>query len=583
MAYKSFKRLAALFIAAAFNVALHAVEPSGTLPVLTITTENNAPILTKTDYVNGAYSLDPKGDSKVEALDGELQIRGRGNYTWTGFEKKPYRIKLASKAPLMGMRKNKHFALLAHADDDLGFLREPTGFKMSELAGMAWTPAQKPVEVILNGDYIGLYFLVETIRVDKDRVDVVDQEDEDPSTDVTGGWLCEIDNYEEDPSEQITLTESNGAVLRVTHKSPEVCSSEQENYLRSQMQAIDNAFYSTDVNSRDWENLVDIESLTKFYVIQEVMDGQESFHGSCYIHRQRGSEYKWTWGPVWDFGNTFARNGDKMIYEDPDWGQTWIHEIVKFKSFQKSYTERFKTFMADDYDPLMDYIDAFANKIADAAKSDAERWPQYGNKDVFASASELKSKIQSRIAFLCNRWGVENIIPTESGIYLRGEMTGWEAQPEYQFTSIGDDRYELRDVSLSGQFKIAGTTWDTINWGVDATCELEAEVENDLIFGNKSQNFGINGDYKRVVLSIKDPENRATILLTNEVEGSIETLPTATAHFSVDGNRIIANGLPMMIADINGRIVADGVDVAELPNGFYLVRQNGQVHKLVIR
>ena len=64
----------------------------------------------------------------------------------------------------------QHFALLAHADDNLGFMREPMGFWLSERLGLEWTPDMKPVEVVLNGDYIGLYFLVENIRVAKDRV-----------------------------------------------------------------------------------------------------------------------------------------------------------------------------------------------------------------------------------------------------------------------------------------------------------------------------------------------------------------------------------------------------------------------------
>lgn len=105
------------------------------------------------------------------------------------------------------MKSNKHFGLLAHADDSRAFLRNPIGFFISKAVGLAWTPDMRPVEVILNGDYIGLYFLTELIRVDKDRVDIYDQEDEEATPDPTGGWLCEIDNYEEAPSEQITITE----------------------------------------------------------------------------------------------------------------------------------------------------------------------------------------------------------------------------------------------------------------------------------------------------------------------------------------------------------------------------------------
>ena len=42
------------------------------------------------------------------------------------------------------------------------------GFKLGNLIGMDWTPSCKPIEVVLNGDYIGLYLLTETIRIGKD-------------------------------------------------------------------------------------------------------------------------------------------------------------------------------------------------------------------------------------------------------------------------------------------------------------------------------------------------------------------------------------------------------------------------------
>jgi hypothetical protein len=128
-----------------------------------------------------------------------MEIRGRGNYTWTGFDKKPYRIKLGEKKKLLGMNKSRHFTLLAHADDNLAFLRNTVGFELSRRLGLKYTPAQQPVEVVLNGDYIGLYFLTENIRIANDRVDITEQADMTTHPDsITGGWLIEIDNYTED-------------------------------------------------------------------------------------------------------------------------------------------------------------------------------------------------------------------------------------------------------------------------------------------------------------------------------------------------------------------------------------------------
>lgn len=60
------------------------------------------------------------------------------------------------------------------------------------------------MEVVLNGEYIGLYFLTETIRIDKDRVDIYEQNDGETDPDlIKGGWLVEVDNYIDDC--QITI------------------------------------------------------------------------------------------------------------------------------------------------------------------------------------------------------------------------------------------------------------------------------------------------------------------------------------------------------------------------------------------
>ena len=217
---------------------------SGTQPVMYINTENNTPITSKEDYLQATYYLDPMNCEGVEALGSAeaqlpLEIRGRGNWTWNGFEKKPYRIKLASKTAILGMKKSKHFALMANADDELSGLRNAVGYELARMIGMPWSPTAKPVEVVLNGEYIGLYFLTETVRVDSDRVDIVEQEDEETDAlAITGGWLVEIDNYDSDP--HVRITEGNGERIIFTYKTPEVLSKEQEEFLRTQMTTIDN-------------------------------------------------------------------------------------------------------------------------------------------------------------------------------------------------------------------------------------------------------------------------------------------------------------------------------------------------------
>lgn len=389
-----------------------AVSPSGTLPVLYIQTENNAPITSKEDYINATYYLDNKGLSDYQSIGSKAQplnmeIRGRGNYTWRDFDKKPYRIKLADKQPLLGMTKSKHFALLAHADDNKGFMRNTIGFQLSKLIGITWTPTAKPLEVVLNGDYIGLYFLTETIRVDKDRVNIVEQEDEatDPMA-ITGGWLVEIDNYREDP--QIIITEGDyyNTETAFTYKTPEVLSSAQEQFLREEMERINTLVYG-DKNSDELWKYLDMEALARFYIVQELTDNYESFHGSCYLYREMGEGEKWYFGPVWDFGSAFNRDKSQYIFEGDVWHNHWIPEICKFPAFNTCLKTLWTNFYNGDFNQIYDYIVQQKALIASAVQADYQRWPDYGNNDFSNRVTKVTNRLRSYAQWLNeNNWAI---------------------------------------------------------------------------------------------------------------------------------------------------------------------------------
>lgn len=377
---------------------------SETLPVIFINTENNQPIISKEDYIQAGYWLDPCGLEGVEALGSKqnplpLQIRGRGNWTWTGFDKKPYRIKLGEKASLAGLDKSKHFVLLAHADDNIGFMRNTLGFAASEQIGLTWTPKQKPVEVVLNGDYIGLYFVTENIRVDKNRVNVTEQKDL-ATENVDGGWLVEIDNYNSDP--HVTVYEGDYPIW-FTYKSPEELSAQQQSYLQTSMQAIQDAVASKDFAK--FTSLVDVESLAKYYIVQEVMNDYESFHGSCYLFRQRGENEKWRFGPVWDFGSALFNDENRWIYES-NYHQVWIGAICNgMPQFLDVVKKEWNSFLSNSGPSKIEKCGRqLAEDIKVAARLNYKRWPQYGNSDELESAETAFNRFDSKIEWLRHRW-----------------------------------------------------------------------------------------------------------------------------------------------------------------------------------
>lgn len=391
---------------------------SGTLPVVYLTTNNGKDITSKEEYVQGTIYIDAKGiegysDAGTSSAPLVTELKGRGNWTWNGFDKKPYRIKMNKKASLLNLTTDKSFNLLAHADDNYAFLRNTAGFALSRYFGLKYTPTQEPVELFLNGDYKGLYFLVDHIKVSSNRVKVEEQNDMETDPDaVTGGWLLEIDNYSDDP--HITINKPNGEEMWFTYKSPEELSVAQESYITNFLNNTTSAIYNEDKTSREWEKYIDMDTLVNYYLVYEIMGNREGFHGSCYFHKDRGADTKLIFGPVWDFGNSLWDMSDTFIYENYPYGIKWIDEIAKYPRFQAAVRKRWKEKRGELMQYLTQEVDAFIAKINNASQCDCKEWPEYGNKNVISRKEAFYDLIEHRLSWLDAQFGTVGITDEET-------------------------------------------------------------------------------------------------------------------------------------------------------------------------
>ena len=498
------KRFFFLLLILLARLSVSAASYSGTLPVLHIQTENNAPIVSKDDYIPATYYLDALNLAGYESIASAqapltMEIKGRGNYTWKDFDKKPYRIKLSDKQPLLGMKKSKHFALLAHADDSKAFMRNAVGFELGRLLNMAWTPVAKPVEVMLNGEYIGLYFLTETIRVDKDRVNIVEQEDMiTDSEGITGGWLVEIDNYRDDPHVVIKEGDSRHTDMVFTYKTPEQLSNEQKQFLVAEMERINQLVYGDKKSDELWQYL-DIDALARFYIVQEVMDNYESFHGSCYLYREKGEGEKWHFGPVWDFGSSFNRDKQQLLFEGDVWHNHWIPEICKFPAFAQYVKTLWNPFYAGAFGNIYAYVEQQQALIASAVQADYQRWPQYGNKDFANRVKKVQERLQKNSAWLNTKWNTNagNQPNEENKDLALTAMCVWvNGQPVEYLVSQVDSITFIQKEGIVVKAKVPATWSDQIYvwiWGDGvSTNEFVAKKEGDwYVFAHDGSELNI--------------------------------------------------------------------------------------------
>lgn len=398
-------------------------EISGTLPVIYINTQNKQPVtdtetqIPATVYIDSVIAKYPSLGSASSPLP--ATIKGRGNYTWSGFDKKPYKLKFEVKQKVLGMPNNRHWCLMANTDDNLGYLRMPAGFRISKALGLRWTPRTRAVELVLNGKYMGLYFLTEHVRIASNRVKIIEQADKETHRDsITGGWLVEIDNYSSENN--ITFHEGNGQHVMVSLREPEELSSTQRNYLENQIYAINDALYGA--SESRVEQLVDIQEAAKYYLVQEIMEDCESYHGSCFLYKDRdslGIADKWKFGPVWDFGNAYHRHQETWIYVNPIWPQYWIGQLATWPAFQQAVKEQWWIYYHTLNDSVRAKIQDLAVSITPAAKNDAVVWR---DSQGFNDNSDMSDRLSAflwyydwRINWLYSQWG-EGIKPAGWGI-----------------------------------------------------------------------------------------------------------------------------------------------------------------------
>lgn len=284
------------------------------LPTVSVHTDNNQDITSKVDYVKGIISVIYADGTKIQS--DSLQIRGRGNNSWT-YPKKPYRIKLYNSTKLMGLpAKAKNWTLINNYGDKT-LMRNMIAFDFSRRLEMTYTSPAEAVDLIVNGDYKGCYQLCDHIDVRENRVNI----EEMNASGVTGGYMIEIDAYAY-PDEPKKFT-SNRYRIPVTIKYPDSdeITIAQESYIESHFNKFTSAVYSQ--NKDSVRRYTDIESFLRHFLVGE-FSGNTDTYWSVRMSKKRDDD-KFYFGPVWDFDLGFENDWRTYPINQKAWTtQQWV-------------------------------------------------------------------------------------------------------------------------------------------------------------------------------------------------------------------------------------------------------------------
>ncbi len=359
------------------------IKDSLAISTIWINTVNETKIESKDkeDYV----PCDVKIQSINEAwnFSGSGKIRGRGNSTWLWYDKKPYRLKLSEKKPILGLKSNKDWVFLANYRDPT-HLMNTFVFIVGRGLGLPFTNSIRYAEVYLNNDYIGLYQITEQVEQGKNRVNIDKEE----------GLLLSLDADDGpyySPKAQDNFWSSLYG-MPVCIKFPKEQTSNQLDIIKSEFHLLETAIQNG--NYYAVNKLLDIPAFIDYLIIQELVYNVEvAAPRSIYIHRDK--DKKWVMGPLWDFdagfdfdwntmytGHNYFNSFRKLILGTDPAHQIGGHRVPYFftdlfknRQFVRAYKNRWLEIKDDIIDVYWEETLKYAEYNEEAMYRNFERWP----------------------------------------------------------------------------------------------------------------------------------------------------------------------------------------------------------------
>lgn len=346
------------------------------LPALYLTLDGNRTVedIPYGQYIPGSYTFvsDYVEDSYYEL---PMTIKGRGNYSWTFFQK-PYTLKLDEKADFLGMGAAKRWVLVT-VSSDRTMMRNYMTQKLAGEMGLPGTCDNEFIDVLVNGAYLGTYVLTEKIEFDENRIDVPDEDGILFEIEMVYRHACEncVVLYEDqgnrDNSIHLEIREYRGEDIgawRMGEKSQRIRG------LQSYFDQIAAAMRSGDYAAL--RRRLDIDSFVNWYLLNEITRNFDSaFVTSCYCYIDGDSVLHM--GPCWDYdtcyGSQDGQSQGQRVQDAPWYG--WLFQNCP--GFVQAVKERWTEIrLSGMIDKFLADIDVTRERIALSEKMEHTKYPE---------------------------------------------------------------------------------------------------------------------------------------------------------------------------------------------------------------
>ncbi|MBR3386032.1 CotH kinase family protein [Candidatus Saccharibacteria bacterium] len=381
-------------IAALIWLIIAPTQPTDSITVPSLYISLNDTTLTEIEnnhkdykYPGNSLSLITKNDTFTYS---NVEIKLRGNSTW-GMPKNPFQIKFSSRTSLLDMSSAKKWILLANFLDKSN-LRSAAAFYLEYMLNDPYAIEGEFVELYIDNEYHGLYYLTEKVEVGQGRVKLTDP----------FGIIAEIENLhsaEENCYRSIYDTCLVVHDLVANANESDAMSSFLKSYNQLEVAAKEHDYDAV-------KTLIDLESFARYYLLSEFSVNPDAYTSSCFLYKDGASDIIHA-GPGWDFDLAFGnhiwmwpRTADYylpetddvmkkyafggLVYDEATHESTtisadpsiaklfyWLSDIPEFQELTRDLYR--KTLLGRKTE-LMSHLTMISDTIYEAALRDKEYW-----------------------------------------------------------------------------------------------------------------------------------------------------------------------------------------------------------------
>jgi subtilisin-like proprotein convertase family protein len=478
---------------------------SSNLPIVVINT--NSQTIVQTGKITADMGIIYNGvgarnymSDPFNNYNGKIGIEIRGNYS-SILPQLPYEFETRDingnnlDTSLIGMPSEHDWCLIAMYNDK-SFMRNMLSYNSFTSMGH-YGPRNQLCEVILNGEYQGVYALTETIKRDNNRVDVAKLDPNETTwPDVSGGYILKNDYWNASNSWLLNYSPIDHPTFDIhlvyAYPKYDEIVPQQKTYIQTFINDYEIALYGPNFadTANGYRKYISTRSFIDYFIVNELSRNVDGFKKSAYFYKEKDPNAatvgKLKAGPVWDFDWAWkdiphcyygATDGSGWAYRINDCGPDvngtgWFVRLLQDSVFANELNCRWTELRTTIFDTanLFHYMDSIALYSNESQARHYAYWGHMGiatgtpevvppRQSYQAEVDSLKAWILRRIIWMdanmpgnsnnCNLTGISS--PQNSNAFITAYPNPFGSDINLSFMLAQPETIEIQLINALGQ------------------------------------------------------------------------------------------------------------------------------------